>query len=146
MIVVLYKFQFYIHLGFLISLAFVFDLVSGGESSVSSLSSSLTTSPSLPPISVEQKLTSSWSSKGKMYYRYAAIVKNNTPKTLKQLQLTISKLYGPIWGVEKSNSHGAVVYGFPAWVNTLPAGKSMEFVYIHSTSPADIKVSTYILV
>lgn len=121
------------------------------SASSSSLTSSLTSSP--PPISVEQKMTSSWSSKGKKYHRYSATVTNNTHKMLKQLRLTISKLHGPIWGlveIEKEKSSdsegGGVIYGFPSWVDTLPAGKSMEFVYIHSTSPADIKVSTYRLV
>ncbi|KAJ8485933.1 hypothetical protein OPV22_018418 [Ensete ventricosum] len=35
---------------------------------------------------------------------------------------------------------------FPTWLDSLPAGKSFEFVYIHSASPADILVSGYTLV
>ncbi|KAF9616355.1 hypothetical protein IFM89_029609 [Coptis chinensis] len=37
-------------------------------------------------------------------------------------------------------------YGFPAWLDSLAAGKSLEFVYVHSASPADISVSSYNLV
>ncbi|KAH1107331.1 hypothetical protein J1N35_011099 [Gossypium stocksii] len=91
------------------------------------------------PITIEQKMTTSWNAKGKTYYRYSTIVTNKSYKTLKDLKLSISKLYGPLWGLSKSGNS----YGFPTWLNSLPAGKSIEFVYIHSTSPADISVSSY---
>ncbi|MBA0554054.1 hypothetical protein Golob_013186 [Gossypium lobatum] len=91
------------------------------------------------PITIEQKMTTSWNAKGKTYYRYSTIVTNKSYKTLKDLKLSISKLYGPLWGLSKSGNS----YGFPPWLNSLPAGKSIEFVYIHSTSPADVSVSSY---
>ncbi|KAK9275636.1 hypothetical protein L1049_022903 [Liquidambar formosana] len=91
------------------------------------------------PIAIAQKMTASWNSNGKTYYRYSTIVTNNSAKTLKDLKLSITKLYGPIWGLTKSTDS----YGFPAWLNSLPAGKSLEFVYIHSASPADVSVSSY---
>lgn len=86
-------------------------------------------------------MTTSWIAKGKTYYRYSTIVTNKSAKTLTDLKLTISKLYGPIWGLNKSEDS----YAFPSWLNTLPAGKSLEFVYIHSASAADISVSSYTL-
>ncbi|PIA34653.1 hypothetical protein AQUCO_03700141v1 [Aquilegia coerulea] len=91
------------------------------------------------PISITQKVTASWVSKGRTYYRYSTTITNKSTKTLKNLQLSISKLYGPIWGLAKISGS----YGLPAWVNSLPAGKSFEFVYIHSASPADVSVSAY---
>ncbi|KAE8710810.1 Endoglucanase 1 [Hibiscus syriacus] len=91
------------------------------------------------PITIVQKMTTSWNDKGKTYYRYSTIVTNKSYKTLKDLKLSISKLYGPLWGLAKSGNS----YGFPTWLNSLPAGKSLEFVYIHSTSPADVSVSSY---
>uniref|UniRef100_A0A2P2Q363 Endoglucanase n=1 Tax=Rhizophora mucronata TaxID=61149 RepID=A0A2P2Q363_RHIMU len=91
------------------------------------------------PISFQQKATTSWKYNGKTYYRYSTIVTNNSPKTLKDLQLSISKLYGPLWGLTKS----ANSYSFPSWLDSLPAGKSLEFVYVHSASAADISVSSY---
>ncbi|CAL5433356.1 unnamed protein product [Camellia sinensis] len=91
------------------------------------------------PIAIEQKMTSSWDYNGKTYYRYSTTVTNKSPKTLKFLNLSISKLYGPLWGLTKSGNS----YVFPAWLNSLPAGKSLEFVYIHSASQADISVSSY---
>ncbi|GAU32614.1 hypothetical protein TSUD_71620 [Trifolium subterraneum] len=93
------------------------------------------------PISVEQKVTNSWVSKGRTYYRYSTIVTNKSTKNLKSLNLSISKLYGPIWGLTKSGDS----YTFPAWVSSLSAGKSIEFVYIHSTTPADVSVANYVL-
>ncbi|KAF5460557.1 hypothetical protein F2P56_020421 [Juglans regia] len=93
------------------------------------------------PIAIEQKLTASWNSKGKSYYRYSTIVTNKSAKTLKFLNLSVSKLYGPLWGLTKSGDS----YVFPSWLNSLPAGKSLEFVYIHSASPADVSVSSYTL-
>jgi endoglucanase len=93
------------------------------------------------PIAIEQKLTSSWNDKGKTYYRYSTIVTNKSAKTLKYLNLSVSKLYGPLWGLTKSGDS----YAFPSWLNSLPAGKSLEFVYIHSASPADVSVSSYTL-
>ncbi|XP_059662216.1 endoglucanase 6 [Cornus florida] len=93
------------------------------------------------PVAIEQKMTISWNDKGKTYYRYSTVVTNKSGKTLKGLKLSISKLYGPLWGLTKSGES----YGLPAWVDTLPAGKSIEFVYIHSASPADVSVSSYTL-
>lgn len=95
--------------------------------------------PSSAPISIEQKMTTSWNDEGKTYYRYSTTVTNKSPKTLKSINLSISKLYGPLWGLTKSGDS----YGFPAWINSLPAGKSLEFVYIHSASQADVSVSSY---
>lgn len=93
------------------------------------------------PVAVEQKLTSSWNSNGRTYYRYSTIVTNKSDKTLKNLWLSISKLYGPVWGLTKSGDS----YTFPSWLHSLPAGKSLEFVYIHSSSQAAVSISTYTL-
>ncbi|KAJ0989335.1 hypothetical protein J5N97_007691 [Dioscorea zingiberensis] len=95
-----------------------------------------------PPLSITQTATTSWTAKGKTYYRYSTIVTNKSSKTVKDLKITISKLYGPVWGLTYSGNG----YGFPAWLNSLPAGKSFEFVYIHSASPAEIWVAGYTLV
>ncbi|XP_022754167.1 endoglucanase 6-like [Durio zibethinus] len=97
------------------------------------------TASSSSPITIEQKMTTSWNDKGKTYYRYSIVVTNKSNKTVKDLKLSISKLYGPLWGLTKSGNS----YGFPTWLSALPAGKSLEFVYIHSASPADVSVSSY---
>ncbi|GJW33620.1 endoglucanase 6-like protein [Tanacetum coccineum] len=94
------------------------------------------------PIAIEQKTTTSWVANGKTYYRYSAIVTNKSGKTIKNLNLSVSKLYGPIWGLTKSTSGS---YGFPTWISSLPSGKSMEFVYIHTASPAEVSISSYTL-
>lgn len=94
---------------------------------------------STTPIAVTQKVTSSWVQNGKTYYRYSTTITNKSSKNLKNLKLYISKLYGPLWGLTKSGDS----YFFPAWVNSLGAGKSIEFVYIHSASPAAVSVSSY---
>ncbi|KAF8380073.1 hypothetical protein HHK36_027543 [Tetracentron sinense] len=93
------------------------------------------------PVDIEQKATASWISKGRTYYRYSTVVTNKSAKTVKDLKLSISKLYGPLWGLTSSGGS----YGFPAWLNSLPSGKSLEFVYIHSASQADVSVSGYTL-
>lgn len=93
-------------------------------------------------IALEQKVTTSWVFQGKTYYRYSTKVINKSTKTLKDLKLSITKLYGPLWGLMKAGNF----YFFPAWINSLPAGKSIEFVYIHSAYPADVSVSSYSLV
>ncbi|XP_057966769.1 endoglucanase 6 [Malania oleifera] len=95
------------------------------------------------PVEIEQKVTASWNAKGKTYHRYSTIVTNKSTQTLKDLNLSINKLWGPLWGLKKS---GANSYALPSWVSSLPAGKSIEFVYIHSASPADVSVSHYTLV
>lgn len=92
-------------------------------------------------ISIEQKKTSSWVSNGRTYYRYSTVVTNKSGKTLKNLKLSVSNLYGPLWGLKKYGNS----YTLPAWIKYLPAGKSIEFVYIHSASPADVSVSSYTL-
>ncbi|KAH6820498.1 glycosyl hydrolase 9C2 [Perilla frutescens var. hirtella] len=93
------------------------------------------------PIAITQKVTSSWVHSGKTYYRYSTTVTNKSSKNLKNLKLYISKLYGPLWGLTKSGDS----YTFPSWINTLAAGKSIEFVYIHSASQAEVSVSSYTL-
>ncbi|CBI34476.3 hypothetical protein VitviT2T_001794 [Vitis vinifera] len=92
-------------------------------------------------IAIEQKLTTSWKAKGNTYNRYSTIVTNKSAKTLKDLELTISKLYGPLWGLTKSGDS----YGFPSWLKALAAGEKLEFVYIHSADPAEVSVSSYTL-
>ncbi|KAJ6806987.1 endoglucanase 6-like [Iris pallida] len=94
------------------------------------------------PFSVEQKVTTSWDFKGAKYYRYSTVVTNKSSQTAKDLKISIDKLYGPVWGVSKSTDG----YGFPTWLDSLPSGKSFEFVYIHPSSPANIWVSGYTLV
>lgn len=93
-------------------------------------------------IAIEQKETTSWVREGKTYYRYSAIVTNKSSKTLKNLKLSVSQLYGSLWGLSKYGDS----YVFPAWINSLPTGKSLEFVYIHTAnSPAVVSVSSYTL-
>ncbi|XP_031130995.1 endoglucanase 6 [Ipomoea triloba] len=93
-------------------------------------------------IGVAQRVTKSWVSKGKTYHRYSAIVTNKSAKSLKDLKLSISKLYGPLWGLSKYGNS----YALPKWQKSLAAGKSLEFVYIHAASPAQVSVSAYNLV
>ncbi|KAK4354567.1 hypothetical protein RND71_026761 [Anisodus tanguticus] len=98
------------------------------------------TPTSASDIAIEQRETSSWVHKGKTYYRYSAIVTNKSAKTLKNLKLSVSQLYGSLWGLSKYGDS----YVFP---DSLPAGKRLEFVYIHSSnSPAMVSVSSYTLV
>ncbi|KAJ0605077.1 putative cellulase [Helianthus annuus] len=99
-------------------------------------------STSTAPVEINQKETASWVSNGKTYYRYSAIVTNKSGKTIKNFNLTVSKLYGPVWGLTKTAGGS---YGLPKWVNSLPADKSIEFVYIHSAPIADVSVSSYTL-
>ncbi|KAF3547886.1 hypothetical protein DY000_02003033 [Brassica cretica] len=93
------------------------------------------------PITISQKMTRSWINEGNVYYRYSTKLTNRSTKRLKNLKISITKLYGPIWGVTKTGNS----YGFPSWMKYLPAGKSMEFVYIHSAAPANVLVSNYSL-
>ncbi|PWA80478.1 Carbohydrate binding domain CBM49 [Artemisia annua] len=99
-------------------------------------------SPFSSPLEIHQKATTSWVSNGRTYYRYSAVVTNKSGKTIKNFNLSVSKLYGPLWGLTKTAGGS---YGFPTWVSSLPAGKSIEFVYIHSASFADVSVSSYTL-
>ncbi|KAF3779728.1 Endoglucanase 19 [Nymphaea thermarum] len=96
---------------------------------------------SYSPISVSQQASASWNFKGRTYYRYSTIVTNKSDKTVKDLKLAIWKLYGPLWGLSKYGNE----YYFPTWITALPAGKSLEFVYIHAADPAEISVSGYTL-
>ncbi|XP_024993808.1 endoglucanase 6-like [Cynara cardunculus var. scolymus] len=99
--------------------------------------------PSAGLIAIAQKTSSSWVANGKTYYRYSVTVNNKSNKTIKNLNLSVTKLYGPLWGLTKQAGGS---YGFPAWVSSLPAGKSIEFVYIHTNSPAKVSVMSYKLV
>ncbi|XP_075522714.1 endoglucanase 6-like [Primulina tabacum] len=101
-------------------------------------SSSATTNP----ISITQKLTASWVQNGLTSYRYSTTITNKSSKNVENLKINISKLYGPIWGLTKAGDS----YLFPSWINNLAAGRSTEFVYIHSSSPAEVSVSSYTLV
>lgn len=91
---------------------------------------------------MEQTLTNTWTAEGKTYYRYSTIITNRSSKTVKNLKVAISKLYGPLWGLTKDGD----AYGLPWWLDSIPAGKSLEFVYIHAASQADVSISGYTLV
>ncbi|XP_017235020.1 endoglucanase 6 [Daucus carota subsp. sativus] len=92
-------------------------------------------------IAVVQKMTASWVSGGKTYYRYSTVVTNKSGKTLRNLRISVSKLYGPLWGLAKYGNS----YVLPAWNKSLAPGKSIEFVYIHSASAASVSVTSYTL-
>ncbi|KAG7035484.1 Endoglucanase 6 [Cucurbita argyrosperma subsp. argyrosperma] len=51
----------------------------------------------------------------------------------------LQRLYGPLWGLTNSGKS----YTFPKWVNSLGPQKSLEFVYIHSASEANVSVLRY---
>ncbi|KAL6549861.1 Endoglucanase [Orobanche minor] len=93
-------------------------------------------------VEITQLATASWVANGKTYYRYSVKITNKSSKKLTNLKLAISKLYGPLWGLKKSGKS----YYFPTWPNFVSAGKSIEFVYIHSASQATVLVSYYNLV
>lgn len=99
-------------------------------------------SSSSSPVVIVHRVTSSWKAKGRMYYRYSTVITNKSSKTVKNLKLSISKLYGPLWGLTKSGN----LYTFPKWVGSLASQKSFEFVYIHSASQANVSVLGYNLV
>ncbi|XP_074317578.1 endoglucanase 6-like [Silene latifolia] len=92
-------------------------------------------------IDIKQEKTSSWVFEGRTYYRYSAFLTNKSTKTIKNMQLFINGLHGPLWGLTKYGNS----YSFPAWTNSLAPGKSLEFVYIHPATPADVSVSKYTL-
>ncbi|RLN23587.1 hypothetical protein C2845_PM07G39100 [Panicum miliaceum] len=91
------------------------------------------------PIEIEQNATASWTERGKTYHRYAVTVTNRSLKTVQELHIGISKLYGKVWGVDKAR------YGYvlPSWLPSLPAGKSAAFVYVQAAPPADVWVTGY---
>lgn len=93
-------------------------------------------------MAITQKPTSSWGANDKTYYRYTVTLTNKSNKTIKNVNISVTKLYGPLWGLTKTTGGS---YGFPTWVSSLPAGKSIEFVYIHPESPAEVSVSSYTL-
>ncbi|KAI3842223.1 hypothetical protein MKW98_026013, partial [Papaver atlanticum] len=86
-------------------------------------------------ITIAQKVTLSWKAKGKTYFRYSTAVTNKSTKNLKNVKLSVSKLYGPLWGLKKSGS--SYILG------NLPARKSVEIVYVHAAPPAYITVANY---
>ncbi|GJN38136.1 hypothetical protein PR202_gb27149 [Eleusine coracana subsp. coracana] len=94
------------------------------------------------PIEIEQNATTSWTQRGKTYRRYAVTVTNRSGKTVHELHIGVSNLYGRLWGLDKAR------YGYvlPTWLPSLPAGKSASFVYIHAAPPADVWVTGYKLV
>ncbi|XP_022995392.1 endoglucanase 6-like [Cucurbita maxima] len=96
-------------------------------------------SSSSSPVVILQRVTSSWKDKGRIYYRYSTVITNKSWKTVRNLELSISKLYGPLWGLTNSGKS----YTFPKWVNSLGPQKSLEFVYIHSASEANVSVLRY---
>lgn len=92
-------------------------------------------------VEINQNMTTSWIYGQKTYYRYSATLTNKSGKTLKDLKVSISKLYGPLWGLSQIGDS----YGFPAWQTSLPAGRSMEFVYIHAAPTAVVSLSSFSL-
>ncbi|ERN04151.1 hypothetical protein AMTR_s00077p00078180 [Amborella trichopoda] len=94
------------------------------------------------PLLISQTETHSWLLKQKTYFRYTVTVTNQSPKTVKNLKLSITNLYGPVWGLSKSGEF----YMFPTWVTSLGPQGRLEFVYIHAAPLATITISRYDLV
>ncbi|ONK68469.1 uncharacterized protein A4U43_C05F11960 [Asparagus officinalis] len=78
---------------------------------------------SISPFAIEQKATTSWDFRGTKYYRYSAMVTNKSSKIAKNLNISISKFNGELWGLTKlENGY------YPTWVESLPAVKNMALV------------------
>ena len=92
-------------------------------------------------LDVVQVMTTSWTDKGKKYYRYSVKIVNRSSKTVKNLKVAIAEIHGPLWGLTKNGED----YGFPWWVDSIAAGKSLEFVYIHAAAQATVSISGYTL-
>jgi hypothetical protein len=92
------------------------------------------------PIAIEQNTTRSWTEKGRTYRRYAVTVTNRSPdRTVHELHIGIANLYGPVWGLHKAR------YGYvlPGVAPSLPARRSVVFVYVHAAPPANVWVTGY---
>ncbi|GLJ38308.1 hypothetical protein SUGI_0780040 [Cryptomeria japonica] len=92
------------------------------------------------PLVVSQTVTSSWGYSGRTYYRYSALITNKSKQTVKNLKLAIQGLYGPVWGLSKTEDS---LYSYPKWLQSLSPGQSFDFVYIHAGPQASISVSSY---
>ena len=95
------------------------------------------------PIVIEQNATRSWTERGRTYRRYVVTVTNRSlNKTVHELHIGIAKLYGPVWGLVKAR------YGYvlPGTTPSVPAGRSVIFVYVHAAPPANVWVTGYKLV
>lgn len=90
-------------------------------------------------IALSQTVTSSWSSRGRTYYRYSTLITNKSKQTVKNLKLSVERLYGPLWGLSKTVGSS---YNLPYWQSLAP-GQSFEFVYIHAAPQATISVQSY---
>ncbi|XP_074587949.1 endoglucanase 6-like isoform X3 [Curcuma longa] len=102
-------------------------------------SQNLSQKPASLPFAIEQRQTTSWNYRGKTYYRYAAVVTNKSARTAVELKLSVSQLYGPVWGLSNSGNK----YTFPEWRSSLPGGESFDFVYIQAAPPAVVTVAGY---
>lgn len=89
------------------------------------------------PIAVSQSVTSSWSSRGRTYYRYSTLITNKSKQTVKNMKLSVQGLYGPIWGLSKTGGSS-----YSLWQSIAP-GESFDFVYIHAAPQATISVQSY---
>ncbi|KAI3740948.1 hypothetical protein L2E82_31423 [Cichorium intybus] len=66
-------------------------------------------SPTAGPVSIAQKATTSWVANGKTYYRYSVVVTNESGKTIKNLNLWVSKLYGPLGLTKNANGSQVII-------------------------------------
>ncbi|XP_010053312.2 endoglucanase 19 [Eucalyptus grandis] len=88
-------------------------------------------------LSTEQKPTVSWTANGRTYRRYLTVVTDKLDKTLKYVNLLISKLYGPLWAVTKSGD----LYVFPSWIQSFylqgrPSSLCTSTLRLKRTSPS----------
>uniref|UniRef100_A0A0D6R7H6 Endoglucanase n=1 Tax=Araucaria cunninghamii TaxID=56994 RepID=A0A0D6R7H6_ARACU len=95
---------------------------------------------SASPLVLSQTVTSSWSYRGRTYYRYSTVITNKSQQNVENLKLSIQGLYGPIWGVSKTEDS---FYSYPQWLQSLSPGQSFDFVYIHAGPQASISISSY---
>ena len=87
----------------------------------------VSTPSSFQDLLIFQEMTTSWTIKGRKNYRYQATVKNNSPKTLQSLRLTVMNVRGPLWGLSRT---GPMTYTFPTWMKSLPSERTLVFIYI----------------
>eukprot|EP00249_Psilotum_nudum_P027429 c35080_g1_i1 orf=645-2567(+) len=91
----------------------------------------------LSDIVIAQSMTTSWSFRGLIYYRFEVSVINNSSLHLQQLDLSFAGLHGALWGLSKA---GPNIYSFPQWLKSVPPKEDFKFVYIHAAPQAKVNI------
>ncbi|XP_051117057.1 endoglucanase 5 [Andrographis paniculata] len=93
------------------------------------------------PVRFLHSITNTWNVGSESFYRHKVIVKNVSPKPIREIKFRFEGLTGSLWGLSPAPEKNT--YQLPEWIQVLEPGSECTFVYVQGGPQAKVSVQSY---